>query len=186
MSGIAIVRRVEKSDERADVVVYPESCGRCEDNGGHCVREHRTVPARIPDGFQVKPGDHVRLVSNPWAVLRGLGRVVGLPLGAGIAGLYIGGVRFAEIAPRAIAQLSGRPGVSLDIPLTAIALACAGVAVAVVGALHRGVRREDWPVVAELSSEDSLEHLRRAGDSDAGMVLYSVSVTPRGGDLQRS
>ena len=145
------------------------------------------MPARIPDGVQVKPGDHVRLVSNPWAVLRGLGRVVGLPLGAGIAGLYIGGVRFAEIAPRAVAQLSGRAGVSLDIPLTAIALACAGVAVAVVGALRRGVRREDWPVVAELSSEDSLENQRRrAGDSDGGVVLYPVSVTPRGGDLQRS
>ncbi|MDA3947861.1 MAG: SoxR reducing system RseC family protein, partial [Spirochaeta sp.] len=148
MSGIAIVRRVDRSEQRADVVVYPESCGRCEDDGGHCVREHRTVPARVPDGFSIQPGDHVRLISNPVAVFRGLGRVVGIPFVAGVAGLYIGGVRFAEIAPQAIAQLSGRSGAALDIPVAALVLAFAGVAAALAVALRRGVRREDWPTVA--------------------------------------
>lgn len=187
MSGIAVVRRVDRNQQRADVVVYPESCGRCEDNGGHCVREHRTVPARIPDGFQVAPGDHVRLVSNPSAVIRGLGRVVGLPLVAGIAGLYIGGVRFFEIAPRAMAQLSGSSSTSLGIPGAAIALACVGVAGALGLALRRGVRREDWPAVAEPDSDGwSAERHHLADGAGSGVTLNPVSVTPGGADLRRS
>jgi hypothetical protein len=178
---------VDRYEQRADVVVYPESCGRCEDNGGHCVREHRTVPARIPDGFQVAPGDHVRLVSNPSAVIRGLARVVGLPLAAGIAGLYVGGVRFFEIAPRAMAQLGGSSSTSLGIPGAAIALAGVGAAGALGLALRRGVRREDWPSVAEPDSDGwSAERPRVASSSRSDVTLQPVSLTPRGADLPRS
>jgi len=171
-----VVREVDPTARRADVVVYPESCGRCEDDGGHCVRDHRTVPAWIPDGVEVHPGDRVRLVSNRAAVLRGLFRVIGLPAGVGLAGLYLGGFRFGDVAPQAIAQVTGRSVASLGVPVEALVLAVLGAGAAVLFALRRGVRPQDWPTVTQARTAEPVEDVE----------LRPVSISRSAADLSRS
>lgn len=175
MSGIAIVRRVDREHGRVDVVVYPESCGRCEENGGHCTRNHREVPVQLPEGIELQPGDHLRLGSSRRAIRRSVVRLILAPFAAALGGFWIGGGRLGRIAPRAAQQISGRADVSLDIPGAAIILALLGIGLVLFFVIRRGVQPEDRPiVVARLSPEESFQPGGVA--SDGSVPLADVTI----------
>lgn len=178
MNGIAIVQQVDYEERRVDVVVYPESCGRCEDNGGHCTRDHRVVPVQLPDEMDLKPGDHLRLGASGTAIFRAVRRLVIAPIGSAVVGFWIGGGRFREIAPRAVRQLIGDGSVSLGIPTAAIVLAALGVALAIGIGVVRGTQRDDWPIVAERVLHQPTPRSYQSGATEMP-VLKNVPITPR-------
>lgn len=182
MSGYAVVRRVDRAAGRVDVMIYPASCGRCEEDGGHCTRKHRVMPARLPEDIPVAPGDHVVLKSDPAAAARAFLRGIVLPILAGVAGLFLGGARFSAIAPLLAAQLRGDGGATIDLPVASVVFAIAGVLAAVLWAIRRGARPSDWPRIAERSSASEGY---RTGTAEH-LTLRPVSIETTGADLPRN
>jgi len=181
MNGYAVVRRVVPEERRADVIVYPESCGRCEENGGHCARDHRVLPAQIPDGVTVSPGDHVDLRSDPRGIARAVWRLAVAPLLGGLAGLTLGGVRIAALMPRAAAQIRGDAAVSLELPVPAVLLAILGAAVPILVAILRGTSSADRPWIVPVS--DGADGFPESRSSSAGLDLKPVSIHSAGAGL---
>ena len=150
MNRLAVIRRIVPGENRADVIIYPESCGRCDENGGHCARDHRVIPAQIPEGVTVAPGDRVDLRTDPRAALRGVVRLLLAPVLGGIAGLIVGGVNVTALLPRAAAQVGGDASASLDLPVPAVLLAILGVAIPIIVAIARGTSPADRPWIVPL------------------------------------
>ncbi|MFP4153924.1 MAG: SoxR reducing system RseC family protein [Alkalispirochaeta sp.] len=178
MNGFAVVTRVVTGERRADVIVYPASCGRCDENGGHCTREHRVIPAQIPEGVTVSPGDRVDLKSDPRGVIRAVLRLLVAPLLGGLAGLTLGGVRIAALVPRAAAQVRGDATVSLELPVSAVLLAILGVAIPIIVAVFRGASPPDRPRIVPISDGDPDPAFTAPGTS--GLELQTVSIRAAG------